>query len=340
MNSRFEIDELHDGTTISSVEDVYSSPFSSSSLKFDKKCKINKNDVIKRAKSTFPFGKCKVCSDKATGVHYGVATCEGCKGFFKRSTLRKEQYRCYFGSKCPLMPENRNRCKACRFNRCLSVGMSIEAVKMGRIPKAEKEKALIDEHEKLQESARSDVHNYQSLNNYYSYHHHYHHQNQIPYQEQNYQLIHSNYYHHHHPHQQYASSNSSSSSSSSSLSSPPLSYNELLIMPKYNSHEQIDNNNLIIQPKNQQLPSITATPVIKVQKENDVQIIVKNDDTNEVKQKSSNELELNNLINQMHSLYIRDNEKVFNLVQQARLYGTTKEVNMSLILNAEFYGTL
>lgn len=35
--------------------------------------------TTKRAKSTFPFGKCKVCNDKATGVHYGVATCEGCK---------------------------------------------------------------------------------------------------------------------------------------------------------------------------------------------------------------------------------------------------------------------
>ena len=33
----------------------------------------------KRPKSTFPFGKCKVCTDKATGIHYGIATCEGCK---------------------------------------------------------------------------------------------------------------------------------------------------------------------------------------------------------------------------------------------------------------------
>ena len=33
----------------------------------------------KKPKSTFPFGMCKVCNDKATGVHYGISTCEGCK---------------------------------------------------------------------------------------------------------------------------------------------------------------------------------------------------------------------------------------------------------------------
>lgn len=27
----------------------------------------------------FNFGRCKVCHDFATGIHYGIPSCEGCK---------------------------------------------------------------------------------------------------------------------------------------------------------------------------------------------------------------------------------------------------------------------
>ena len=30
-------------------------------------------------KQSFTFSDCKICNDKATGVHYGISTCEGCK---------------------------------------------------------------------------------------------------------------------------------------------------------------------------------------------------------------------------------------------------------------------
>ncbi|XP_060574682.1 uncharacterized protein LOC132732305 [Ruditapes philippinarum] len=90
----------------------------------------------------FPFGICRICKDKATGLHYGVATCEGCKGFFKRSISKHETFKCYFGGSCDINPKTRSQCKACRFKRCMDTGMSIDGVRMGRIPKVEKDKVL------------------------------------------------------------------------------------------------------------------------------------------------------------------------------------------------------
>ena len=43
---------------------------------------------------------CRVCGDEATGKHYNVMTCEGCKGFFKRTIQLGLMYKCrQFNSK-------------------------------------------------------------------------------------------------------------------------------------------------------------------------------------------------------------------------------------------------
>ncbi|CAL9703043.1 unnamed protein product [Knipowitschia caucasica] len=88
---------------------------------------------------------CRVCGDIASGFHYGVHACEGCKGFFRRSIQQNINYKmCVKNEHCQIMRMNRNRCQHCRFKKCISVGMSRDAVRFGRIPKREKQR-LLDE---------------------------------------------------------------------------------------------------------------------------------------------------------------------------------------------------
>ncbi|CAH2985643.1 unnamed protein product [Chilo suppressalis] len=82
---------------------------------------------------------CKVCGDKASGYHYGVTSCEGCKGFFRRSIQKQIEYRCLRDGKCVVIRLNRNRCQFCRFKKCLTVGMSRDSVRYGRVPKRPRE---------------------------------------------------------------------------------------------------------------------------------------------------------------------------------------------------------
>ncbi|XP_071079411.1 uncharacterized protein [Haliotis cracherodii] len=75
---------------------------------------------------------CRVCGDIANGIHFGVYTCEGCKKFFRRGLLEYQSYVCKGAMSCLLNPRNRNNCRYCRYQKCLNVGMSRGAIKMGR----------------------------------------------------------------------------------------------------------------------------------------------------------------------------------------------------------------
>lgn len=94
---------------------------------------------------------CAVCGDNASCQHYGVRTCEGCKGFFKvrtplsvpawrrfrrrrrldsfwcfllqRTVQKNSKYVCLANKDCPVDKRRRNRCQFCRFQKCLAVGM-------------------------------------------------------------------------------------------------------------------------------------------------------------------------------------------------------------------------
>ncbi|KAB0407356.1 hypothetical protein E2I00_001563 [Balaenoptera physalus] len=101
---------------------------------------------------------CAVCSDYASGYHYGVWSCEGCKAFFKRSiqgtrafsshghsrgqaklleyhiyfhtigkshgqARRHNDYICPATNQCTIDKNRRKSCQACRLRKCYEVGM-------------------------------------------------------------------------------------------------------------------------------------------------------------------------------------------------------------------------
>ncbi|XP_059201565.1 glucocorticoid receptor [Centropristis striata] len=98
---------------------------------------INRQEVI--AAPTTTQGKsgthkiCLVCSDEASGCHYGVLTCGSCKVFFKRAVEGQHNYLCAGRNDCIIDKIRRKNCPACRFRKCLMAGMNLEARKTKKL---------------------------------------------------------------------------------------------------------------------------------------------------------------------------------------------------------------
>ncbi|KAK3087017.1 hypothetical protein FSP39_000379 [Pinctada imbricata] len=75
---------------------------------------------------------CPVCGDSISGYHYGIFTCESCKGFFKRTVQNQKTFSCHKNNDCLVILSTRKKCPACRFNKCVAVGMKTEAIRMDR----------------------------------------------------------------------------------------------------------------------------------------------------------------------------------------------------------------
>ncbi|KAH7695147.1 Protein NHR-1 d, partial [Aphelenchoides avenae] len=72
---------------------------------------------------------CVICADLANAYHYGVASCNGCKTFFRRTIVdgHADKLRCQFEGHCEVSKEIRNACRRCRFDKCLQAGMDSAA---------------------------------------------------------------------------------------------------------------------------------------------------------------------------------------------------------------------
>jgi len=51
-------------------------------------------------------------------------SCEGCKGFFKRTVRKDLSYACRDEKNCVIDKRQRNRCQYCRYMKCMAQGMN------------------------------------------------------------------------------------------------------------------------------------------------------------------------------------------------------------------------
>ncbi|KAL0994739.1 hypothetical protein UPYG_G00126530 [Umbra pygmaea] len=96
---------------------------------------------------------CLVCSDEASGCHYGVLTCGSCKVFFKRAvegwrarqnTDGQHNYLCAGRNDCIIDKVRRKNCPACRFRKCLQAGMNLEARKNKKLIRLKGQQASVE----------------------------------------------------------------------------------------------------------------------------------------------------------------------------------------------------
>ncbi|KAM6967943.1 retinoic acid receptor RXR-beta-A-like isoform 1-T2 [Aplochiton taeniatus] len=90
---------------------------------------------------------CAICGDRSSGKHYGVYSCEGCKGFFKRTVRKDLSYTCRDNKECLVDKRQRNRCQYCRYQKCLAMGMKREVVQDERQKSVQEERQRNRERE-------------------------------------------------------------------------------------------------------------------------------------------------------------------------------------------------
>ncbi|XP_062611307.1 uncharacterized protein LOC134273149, partial [Saccostrea cucullata] len=72
------------------------------------------------------YQPCPVCGDAVSGYHYGIFTCESCKGFFKRTVQNNKSFTCHRNGDCEISRGNRKKCPCCRFAKCVQMGMKTQ----------------------------------------------------------------------------------------------------------------------------------------------------------------------------------------------------------------------
>ncbi|KAI6228677.1 Nuclear receptor domain-containing protein [Aphelenchoides fujianensis] len=82
------------------------------------------------ADSPLAYRECPVCGGVASHSHFGgIPSCNVCAAFFRRTVVEQKSYQCRRNLKCLVKKEkNKRGCQRCRWERCLKIGMTVDAV--------------------------------------------------------------------------------------------------------------------------------------------------------------------------------------------------------------------
>ncbi|KAI6230043.1 NR LBD domain-containing protein [Aphelenchoides fujianensis] len=80
--------------------------------------------------------KCLVCTADMSHFNLGVRCCRACSSFFRRTCTERLRYVCQASGNCNVeLAETRTKCKACRLEKCLQIGLTEASLKNRRVYK-------------------------------------------------------------------------------------------------------------------------------------------------------------------------------------------------------------
>ncbi|KTF76513.1 hypothetical protein cypCar_00023545, partial [Cyprinus carpio] len=156
-----------------SISPQLNSPMNSVSSSEDIKPPLGINGVMKvpAQPSGTPLSLtkhiCAICGDRSSGKHYGVYSCEGCKGFFKRTVRKDLTYTCRDSKDCIIDKRQRNRCQYCRYQKCLAMGMKREDCRSAlnyRLLDVQSADQLTEERQRAKDRNENEVESTSSAN--------------------------------------------------------------------------------------------------------------------------------------------------------------------------------
>ncbi|VDO24183.1 unnamed protein product [Haemonchus placei] len=94
------------------------------------------NWLLSSTSSSTPYRttlrQCTICSAPSNGYHFNAPSCSACAAFFRRTVTLGRHFLCAHQGNCKVHFEMRVICRACRYAKCIQMGMERQAVQPRR----------------------------------------------------------------------------------------------------------------------------------------------------------------------------------------------------------------